>query len=346
MLGPFSENTIVVGDCLEVIGRMPDGCCDLIFADPPYNKGKADWDREHDWHDWVADAVRALKPNGALWVMHDDPQELVAISKHIEENGLSLINWITWDKYNGNPTIQACGGPMIGLTQSPRLRMFQQMAEYIVYHADDCIYQPETARKIDGERGRTFAPLQQYLLGERQRADIPHRLIIEHLGMQGHDTHFFSPIQWKLPTQGQYQAMQELFNSRGKGQFLERPYPELLKRYEYLGRAFDDLRHKYDLLRPTFNNPGGISSVWAGPAAKRNWHETPKPEWLLERIISTTSNEGDLVADFFMGSGTTAAVADRLGRNFFGCDVNPDYVELALKRIAQDRERRAQLELF
>jgi len=103
---------------------------------------------------------------------------------------------------------------------------------------------------------------------------------------------------------------------------------------------------EYEDLSPVFNNPGLVSSVWQGPPAKRTEHETPKPEWLLERIISTTSNEGDLVADFFMGSGTTAVAADRLGRNFFGCDINRQYVDMALKRLDDDRAKRAQLELF
>ena len=45
-------------------------------------------------------------------------------------------------------------------------------------------------------------------------------------------------------------------------------------------------------------------------------YPTQKPEALLERIIKASSNEGDLVADFFCGSGTTAAVAEKLGRKW------------------------------
>ena len=51
-------------------------------------------------------------------------------------------------------------------------------------------------------------------------------------------------------------------------------------------------------------------------------YDTPKPEAVLERIISTCSNEGDTVADFFMGGGTTAVVAKRLNRNGVFCDIN------------------------
>lgn len=51
-------------------------------------------------------------------------------------------------------------------------------------------------------------------------------------------------------------------------------------------------------------------------------YDTPKPEAVLERIISTCSNKGDTVADFFMGGGTTAVVAKRLGRKGVFCDIN------------------------
>lgn len=65
-------------------------------------------------------------------------------------------------------------------------------------------------------------------------------------------------------------------------------------------------------------------------------YATQKPEALLERIIRASSNEGMLVADFFGGSGVTAAVANRLGRRFIHCDIGINSVE-----TARDRLRRA-----
>lgn len=75
-------------------------------------------------------------------------------------------------------------------------------------------------------------------------------------------------------------------------------------------------------------------------------HPTQKPVALFEYLIKTYSNEKDLVLDNCMGSGTTAVAADRLGRKFFGCDINPQYVKMALERLRRDRESRAQLELL
>jgi len=62
-------------------------------------------------------------------------------------------------------------------------------------------------------------------------------------------------------------------------------------------------------------------------------HSTQKPEELLLRIILATSNTGDIVLDPFMGSGTTGAVAKRLGRNFIGIEKDELYVQEATKRI-------------
>jgi DNA modification methylase len=71
-------------------------------------------------------------------------------------------------------------------------------------------------------------------------------------------------------------------------------------------------------------------------------YSTQKPEALLERIIRTSSREGDLVADFFAGSGTTAAVAERLGRKWIATDLGKFGIHSTRKRlIGVQRERKA-----
>jgi site-specific DNA-methyltransferase (adenine-specific) len=66
---------------------------------------------------------------------------------------------------------------------------------------------------------------------------------------------------------------------------------------------------------------------------ERGLHPTQKPVALFEYLIRTYTQPGDLVLDPFMGSGTTAVAAQRLGRNFTGCDISPEYVELARRRV-------------
>lgn len=62
-------------------------------------------------------------------------------------------------------------------------------------------------------------------------------------------------------------------------------------------------------------------------------YPTQKPECLLERILCTSSNPGDLVLDFFMGSGTSQAVAMKLGRKFIGADINLGAIQTTTKRL-------------
>jgi adenine-specific DNA-methyltransferase len=72
-------------------------------------------------------------------------------------------------------------------------------------------------------------------------------------------------------------------------------------------------------------------------AEERLDYATQKPEALLERIIKASSNEGMLVADFFGGSGVTAAVANKLGRNFIHCDIGINSIQTARDRLLADK---------
>ena len=66
---------------------------------------------------------------------------------------------------------------------------------------------------------------------------------------------------------------------------------------------------------------------------ERVWYDTQKPSWILERIIKASSNENSLVCDFFGGSGTTAAVAEKLGRKWIICDANEKACEIMSERL-------------
>jgi len=80
-----------------------------------------------------------------------------------------------------------------------------------------------------------------------------------------------------------------------------------------------------------------MDNVWQIPLlhaqAERLDFQTQKPEALLKRIILASSNPGDLVLDCFIGSGTTAAVAQKLGRRWIGCDINKGAIQLTSKRL-------------
>ena len=103
----------------------------------------------------------------------------------------------------------------------------------------------------------------------------------------------------------------------------------------------DDVRVPQKYFRERNNmagaNPG---DVWQFShvhycSAEREDHPTQKPEALIERLIRASSNHGDVVLDPFVGCGTTVRVADVLGRQWMGIDINPAYVEMARRRLVQ-----------
>ena len=98
----------------------------------------------------------------------------------------------------------------------------------------------------------------------------------------------------------------------------------------------DSKTRKITIDEPTKGLP--LRDVWdisiiAGVSNERTGYPTQKPEKLLQRIIETSSNEGDLVGDFFCGSGTTLAVAEKLGRRWIGCDLGRWGVHVSRKRL-------------
>ena len=81
-----------------------------------------------------------------------------------------------------------------------------------------------------------------------------------------------------------------------------------------------------------------MKDVWIGsltsPKEKKfGKHPTQKPLYILERIITASTNEGDLVLDPFCGSSSTGVAAVKLGRNYVGIDNSKEYIELSKSRI-------------
>lgn len=95
----------------------------------------------------------------------------------------------------------------------------------------------------------------------------------------------------------------------------------------------DEAGERYRLTHPSNIWIDLTVPFWSMP--ENTPHPTQKPELLIERIIRASSNPGDWVLDLFSGSGTTSVVAKRLGREFVGIEMNPEFIRYGLKRLAQ-----------
>jgi modification methylase len=99
--------------------------------------------------------------------------------------------------------------------------------------------------------------------------------------------------------------------------------------YDAMKAANDDVQMRSDWLFPICSGGERIKG-----ADGKKVHPTQKPEALIARILMASSKPGDVVLDPFFGSGTTGAVAKRLGRNFVGIEREQDYIDAATARIA------------
>ena len=91
----------------------------------------------------------------------------------------------------------------------------------------------------------------------------------------------------------------------------------------------------YQIGKPKVFHDRGYTTVWQIAPSKNEGHVCTYPEELVRRCLEMTTNEGDTVFDPFMGSGTTGVVAKQMGRTFIGCEIDPDYFQLAQRRIAE-----------
>ena len=109
---------------------------------------------------------------------------------------------------------------------------------------------------------------------------------------------------------------------------------KLLKKLLDLDDRYDDFSASLYL---KFNKTDVCDDVWLTPKSekKRLGHPTQKPEALFRRIIKASSNEGDLILDCFMGSGTTAFACKSLNRRFIGFEISKKYCDIINNRLRQ-----------
>jgi len=323
-------DTIIAGDCLEVMQTFPDKSVDLIVTDPPYNIGKAKWDKWKKQSDYVAwlglvllELQRVLKDNGSLYLFHNDFLQMVEIQNWINQHAkLVFKQLIVWNKKFAGCSNE---GYLQGYNEVEALRNYQKMAEYILYYT----FQDETGLTTVMLDTNNFSILRQYFKDYQEALGLNLKQINRLLGHRKAEHAFYwGTTQWDLPTKETYDELAKLPLQH---EFVRREYEDLRREYE-------DLRREYEDLRYTFNNQKSHHSVWDYEIAPRLDHITPKPIELIENIIRHSSNEGDLVLDCMCGSGTTCVAAKRLRRHWVGIELSEQYCELARKRIQQTQE--------
>jgi len=310
-------NQIICGDCLEVMRDIPDKSVDLVVTDPPYNIGKAKWDKIPNYIEWCGkwfkECERVLKDNGSFYFWHNDMPQIAQLMEWLRANtGFVFNSFIVWDK--GDFRALSWKNPGDG----NNLRSWFNVCEYCLSYTLQDAYGLNHYLMQEGK----LLPVQKYLLEERRKTGLSNSEIRELLDQN--TVHYFSlkASHWRMPSQENYKILQ----STG---FFDRDYQSLFSEYIEIKETGRKGRYTHNL--DTDHN-----NVWR--SRERNngkQHPTQKPNDLMERIIKTSSNQGDTVLDLFMGSGSTGVACVNTNRNFIGIEKEPKYVEIARKRVEQ-----------
>ena len=315
-----------LGDCLEVMRSMPDKSVDAVITDPPYYKvADAGWDRRwktrEEFIDWLELASiqwrRILKDNGSLYVFADN--KMSAYVQVMLDKRFLLINPLVWKKTNWK----------IANKYSQNFRCYAPNTERILFYSAQ--YDPtgwETV-KLDVNN---FLPLREYFRQYQEAMGLSKVEIIEKIGQKADHAFRWNSTQWDLPTPETYAELAKIPYNHG---FVRREYEDLRREYE-------DLRREYEDLRRPFNADEKTHEVIEGQIVtpqEITEHPTTKPLWLMQRLITVSTNPDMTVLDCFAGSGTTGVACVQTGRNFIGIEIDPTYFAIAEKRIAEAQKQ-------
>jgi len=171
----------------------------------------------------------------------------------------------------------------------------------------------------------------EYFSNARKALGITAKEIHQATGKQM-ASHWFSESQWQLPSEKDYLALQCLFERIGREkhgrQELELPHHQLVKEYDSLSRHYAELVDELKRLRRPFAVTSLVpfTDVWTYKSVPYypGKHPCEKPAEMMRDIISASSRPGDVVADFFMGSGSTIKEAIKLGRFALGVELEEE----------------------
>ncbi|MCW6583576.1 site-specific DNA-methyltransferase [Yersinia ruckeri] len=323
---------LVNADSLQYIQTLPAESIDLIATDPPYYRVKScqwdnQWESESAYLVWLdellAEFWRVLKPSGSLYLFCGS--RLAADTELLVRGRFKLLNHIIWAKPSG---------PWRRMHKED-LRAYFPATERIIFaehYAGPFTPKGSTyADKCKTLKQNVFKPLIDYFRSARDSLGVSAKEINAATGKQM-SSHWFSESQWQLPSAEQYVLLQHLFDRVASEKYqkgcLAKPHHELVKTYQTLDRQYSELKAEYEHLRRPFSVSVDVpyTDVWTFPSVPfyPGKHPCEKPAELMEHIIRSSSRPGDVVADFFLGSGATLKAAVKLGRKGMGVELEEE----------------------
>lgn len=342
-----SENILIHGECVSACAYLKENGIkvDLVYIDPPFASGadyakkvyirrnplvakaiqKASqeleddelkafeekmygdiWDKEK-YLNWMYENLMAIRS-----VMSENASIYVHLDYHIGHYVKILLDEIFGEDNFRNEIIWKRKGGNLGQTAQ-----YGIVTDTIFFYTKSSNYFFKTPLEKEGQEEylKRFkyvdADGRKYRLSPLVSPSYSPTLIYEYKG-------YLPPRNgWSvsIDTMRNYEKEGRLYFPKNKNQRIQR------KQYldEWEGSPVQNLWTDVFVINPV--------------AEERLGYATQKPEALLERIIQASSNEGMVVADFFGGSGVTAAVADKLGRKFIHADININSIQTTRDRL-------------
>jgi len=319
---PFvSRSTFYHGDCLVESQNIESGSVDLILTDLPYGNMNTDGGRKlgiNGW-DFVIEpkkvyeiANRILRKNGKMILFSQEPYTTQLINEAIPN--LPFNYRAIWEKDNFAVALGA-NKNMVGFYED--ILMFSKFSGII--------------EKSDYSKTH---PLREYFNTELLKSGKTIKEIIDLVGCSA--SHYFTNgNQFRLPTKEKYTLLQ----STG---FFIKEYNEIKLIHEEFRNERNIERLQY--LQKHNGQYPSVFNLWEGNKYKSNilkykkdyngYHPTQKPILLLEDLIKTFSNEGNLVVDLTMGSGSTGVACRNTNRRFIGIEKDEKYFEISVSRVS------------
>ena len=321
------DHRLLCGDSTkaEDVARLMAGAkAQLIHADPPYGMGKEkDGVQNDNLYAEKLDAFqmawwRAFRPHAEdnasayIWGNAEELWRLWYVGGMKNSERLTLRNEIVWDK----------GGGGFGVgTEAQRCYFPEERCLFFMLGEQG--FNTNSDNYWEG-----WEPIRKYLNDEMEKCGGVKNWKAALGNQMG--GHYFTKSQWCFPTEEAYKKLQAF----GKGNAFKREHDEL-KREFYGTRAYFDNTHD------------NMTDVWEFnrvTGEERHGHATPKPVEMMARCIKSSTRDGGLLVEPFLGSGSTLIAAEQLGRKCYGMEISPAYCDVIVKRWENLTGKKAVLE--
>lgn len=347
---PQEDNLLILGesgDVLEALTRVPElaekyvGKVKLIYIDPPFNTAQTfasyEDNLEHSiWLTMMRDRLihlrKLLSDDGSIWVHLDDVENhrMRVLMDEVFGSG-NFVADVSWEKVY-SPRADSKGFSTrvdriltYGKTANRSIKLIESPADLSQFKLVDEIgryYRSDPLRKWGSNSLRRDRPSMWYPITSPDGTEC---WPIKPNGTEGR-------WRWKKETvQDRYHELDWLDKGNGLQPYIRQFADTSNKRPPETLWMSSEVGHSQEAKEE-------IKSLFAD----RDPFSTPKPERLLERIVHITTNPGDIVLDVFAGSGTTAAVAQKMGRRWVTCELLEStfttFTRPRLEKVVRDQD--------